>query len=94
MAWDNNNQFGGSFGGGIIEYGNGTIGSDGTVEIATTLGTILAATATISVASGDYPRVSGTFVCDKTITSGAVTFEHSAGADANGMTFTYILIGR
>lgn len=78
--------FEGSLNGANIEVGTATMGAGNTVEVTTKLSSIDAATATYSEAPGAATQM----CCDKTISSGAVTF---ADAGVASKAFQYILVG-
>lgn len=85
MAWDPTTQHGGSFPGGVIEWGEATL-ANGTVEVPTQLSKIEAAFGFFK----EDPGAAEAFYCDLTITSGCVTF--ACGNLAK--TFLYALIGQ
>ena len=85
MAWDPAYNHGGSFPGGVPEWGTATL-VDGTVEVPTHLTRIEAAFGFFQ----EDPGAAEAFYCDLAITSGAVTF--TCGNLAKG--FSYMLIGQ
>ena len=85
MAFDPETQHRGMFSGGMVEWGESTLVA-GTVEVPTTLSKIESAFALLD----EDPLAAEAFYCDRTITSGAVTF--TCGNLDKG--FSYILIGQ
>jgi len=93
MAWDPTTQWRAQLVGAQKEFGTATLGTDGTVEIATKLRTLLAATAMHKAPASGLLLVSSSIMCDGTVTSGAVTFADAAGAIHSGATIWYSIIG-
>ncbi len=89
MAWSYDTQFQTQDRQSQVEYGAGTIGTDGTVEVTTRLSTIRS----VNVTPNAGAIVDTGIKCDLTITSGAVTFTDYAGAINSGRTFTYEIRG-
>lgn len=85
MAWDDDTQHGGMFDGGIVEWGESTLVA-GTVEVPTKMSKIEAAYALLD----EDPLAATAFHCDRTITTGCVTF--TCGNLDKG--FSYMLIGQ
>ena len=94
MAWDPSKQFQTQDRSSTVEFGRATLGSDGTVEVATSLSTILSAIVVYKDFSGGAVPVLGALTCDNTITSGAVTItDDVAGALNSGVTIQYTFRG-
>ena len=94
MAWDITTQFMAHMGGALVEFGTGTMGTAGTVEIATNIPTLRVANATWKAAgTARTILIDAGIMCDMTKTTDAVTFSSSAGAASYGSTFTYMLVG-
>jgi len=88
--WSPANQWRGMINGARVEYGSGIIGTDGTLELATEMGSVKA----IQLTGKSNPLYLNTVLsCDLTITSGCVTIQDPAGAPNSGRTFSYILFG-
>ena len=95
MAWTHANQQMAHMNGAGVEYGKGTMGTAGTVEINTHFKNIYAATATwIAAGTVRTILIDSNIMCDLANTSDCVTFADSAGTANAGATFSYILIGR
>ena len=89
MTWDGETQTMAHINGGCVEFGKVTLGSDGTVEVATMLSVVKAAFALhVSGAIAATP-----LKCDLTITAGAVTISDAGGTANAGAIVSYILIG-
>ena len=89
MAWDSANQWQAHAPGGSLEFGEVTLDSNGTVEVATMLSTIKAAFAIHK--SGAIAATP--MLCDLTITDGAVTLTDPVGAVNASAVVTYMFIG-
>lgn len=85
MAWDDAKNHGGSFPGGVIEWGEATL-VNGTIEVPTKMSKIEA----VTVCFKEDPGAAESFYCDGVITAGAVTF--TCGNLAK--TFYYTMIGQ
>ena len=94
MAWDITTQYMAHMGGALVEFGTATMGTAGTVEVATNIPVLRTASATWKAPGAVRTILIGSHImCDMTKTTDAVTFSDSAGAGNAGATFTYMLVG-